>query len=132
LAARDAFKALSAEEDYRSMYDPYWVRADPYRVKLPQGGTAEVTLHVRNFLARPQPYRIAVHCPEGIAAEPAVLEGTTADAGTVHGPLRLKAASAAKSGVQIVALDVTVDGKRYGEWFDFVVGVMAGRPTGTE
>ena len=24
-------------------------------------------------------------------------------------------------GVQIVAFDITLDGKRYGEWFDFVV-----------
>ena len=73
------------------MFDPYWVRADPYRVKLARGGSRSVTVHVRNFLARPQPYRMAVHCPEGIAAEPAVLEGTTPAESTVRVPLGLQA-----------------------------------------
>ena len=123
ISMRDAYKGLSAEEDYRYMFDPYWVRADPYRVKLPRGGSATVDLHVRNFLARPQRYRIAVHVPEGVVAEPAVLEGTTPPESVVRVPLRLKAAAGASPGVRIVALDTTLDGKRYGEWFDFVVAV---------
>ena len=40
LAMRDAYKGLSAEEDYRTMFDPYWVRVDPYRVRLAPGGIA--------------------------------------------------------------------------------------------
>ena len=123
LAMRDAYKDLSAEEDYRYMFDPYWVRADPYRVRLPRAGSAEVVLHVRNFLTRPQRYRIAVRAPEGIVAEPAVLEGTTPPEATVRVALRLKPAPGAKPGVQIVALDTTLDGKRYGQWFDLVVGI---------
>ena len=124
LAIRDAFREVSAEEDYRYMFDPYWVRADPYRVQLPRGDSRSVTLHVRNFLARPQSYRIAVHGPEWITAEPAVLEGTTPAESTVRVPLVLKAAPDAKPGVYLVALDVTMDDKRYGQWFDLVVGVQ--------
>ena len=59
---RDAFGDMSAEADYRYMFDPFWVRADPYR-HSPRAGTAEIVLHVRNFLPRPQPYRIALHRP---------------------------------------------------------------------
>jgi glyoxylase-like metal-dependent hydrolase (beta-lactamase superfamily II) len=128
LAMRDAFREVSAEEDYRSMFDPYWVRVDPYRSRLARGGQGEVAVHVRNFLGRAQPYRIAVHCPAGLAAEPAVLEGSTPAEAAVHVPLRLRARPDAKPGVHIVALDTTVDGRRYGEWFDFIVSV---NPDGT-
>ena len=40
------------------------------------GQTAEVTLHVRNFLTQPQKHRIQVQAPHGIFVEPAVLEGS--------------------------------------------------------
>ena len=63
---RDLYKDLSAEADYRYMFDPYWVRAEPYRVEIAPGGEAETTVCVRNFHDRPQSYRIAIHCPEGI------------------------------------------------------------------
>ena len=29
---RDAFQALSPDPDYRYWFDPFWVRAEPYRV----------------------------------------------------------------------------------------------------
>jgi len=96
---------------------------DPYRVELRLGSSATVELHVRNFLARPQRYRIALDVPEGISAEPALLEGTTPPGTTVRAALCLKTTLGAKPGVHIVALDTTIDGKRYGQWFDLVVGV---------
>ncbi len=78
---------------------------------------------MRNFLARPQRYRIALHVPGGISAEPPLLEGTVPPETTVRATFRLKAAPDAKPGVHIVALDTTIDGKRYGQWFDLVAGV---------
>jgi len=125
VAMRDAFKEVSAEEDYRYMFDPYWVRPDPYRVRVARGGEAEVTLHVRNFLARPQPFRIALHLPAGISAEPAVVEGTTPPEAIARVTVKLKASADLKAGVHFVALDTTRDGKHCGEWFDFIVGVRA-------
>ena len=123
MTIRDLYRSLSAEEDYRYMFDPYWVRVEPYRAAIPSGGSAEATAHVRNFLNRPQTYRLALHCPEGIVAEPAVLEGIAPPTTTVQVPLRLKATSRAKQGVQLIALDATLDGRRYGEWFDFTANV---------
>ena len=46
---RGAFQALSSERDYRYWFDPFWVRAEPYRATLNPGDTTNVTLHVRNF-----------------------------------------------------------------------------------
>jgi len=37
--------------------------------------------------------------------------------------VRLKAGEDAPAGLIIVARDVTLDGQRYGEWFDFIVQV---------
>jgi glyoxylase-like metal-dependent hydrolase (beta-lactamase superfamily II) len=127
VAIRDIYKSLSADEDYRYMFDPYWVRVDPYRIAIPAGGSVEVTVHIRNFLDRPRTYCLAIHCPEGLVAEPAVLKVTTPPAAVVQVPLRLKATPQAKQSIRLVALDTTVDTKQYGELFDCVVGIQAGQ-----
>jgi hypothetical protein len=51
------------------------------------------------------------------------LEGKLAGACRIAVPFRLQAAPDAKAGVHLVAFDVTLDGQRYGERFDLVVGV---------
>ena len=40
-----------------------------------------------------------------------------------------KAAPEAHSGTRIVSLEITLDGHRYGEWFDFVVGIVSNDAT---
>jgi glyoxylase-like metal-dependent hydrolase (beta-lactamase superfamily II) len=120
---RDTYVSLSAEEDYRYMFDPYWVRAEPYRVFIKAGGTADATLHVRNFLAKLQSHHIQVEAPHGIRIEPALLEGTVAPQSSGRFPLKIDAVSGLKPGVYIVAFDMMRDGKRYGSWFDMTVCV---------
>jgi len=39
---RDTYQTLSAEGDYRYIFDPYWVRAEPYRVSIQPGQVASV------------------------------------------------------------------------------------------
>jgi glyoxylase-like metal-dependent hydrolase (beta-lactamase superfamily II) len=118
---REVYQSLSAEEDYRYMFDPYWVRADPYRVFVKPGQSAEVTLHIRNFLSRPQRHRIEVQAPHGVTVEPVVLEGSVEPGSSSRSRLKVSTAAGQKPGVYVVALDVTLDGKRYGEWFDMIV-----------
>ena len=62
-----------------------------------------------------------MHCPAGIRVEPAVLEGAAPAVTTVRLPIRAQFAPTAPK-VSLVAIDTTLDGRRYGEWFDFVVG----------
>jgi glyoxylase-like metal-dependent hydrolase (beta-lactamase superfamily II) len=123
LDLRRAFQSLSTDEDYRYIFDPYWVRAEPYRVSVPVGGRGECVVWIRNFRERVQKYRIVVHTPAGVTATPAVLEGTSPAESTVRVPLEFKAALNAPQGVQIAAFDVTLDGQRYGEWFDVILQV---------
>jgi glyoxylase-like metal-dependent hydrolase (beta-lactamase superfamily II) len=120
---RAALADLSSDPDYRYWFDPYWVRAEPYRLRLRRGQEASFTLHVRNFRPEAQTHRIAVHAPEGWTASPAAVEGALDAAGRKGFPVRLRAPESASPGVAIVAFDVTLDGKRYGEWFDLIVEV---------
>jgi glyoxylase-like metal-dependent hydrolase (beta-lactamase superfamily II) len=123
LDMRSTFQALSTDEDYRYWFDPFWVRAEPYRVTLQRGRSDEVLLYVRNFRNREQKHRIEVHTPSGLIAEPAVLQGKLPGESQQTFSVRLKAGKDAPAGLTIVALDVTLDGRRYGEWFDFIVQV---------
>jgi hypothetical protein len=120
---RDAYVSLSAEEDYRYMFDPYWVRAEPYRAIVKAGQTADVILHVRNFLSRPQKHRIEVHTPRGVDVAPTLFEGSIARQFRGQYPLQLRAAPDLKPGVYIITFDITLDGKRYGSWFDMLACV---------
>jgi glyoxylase-like metal-dependent hydrolase (beta-lactamase superfamily II) len=123
---RDAFQALSSERDYRYWFDPFWVRAEPYRAIVDPGHATNVTLHVRNFRSGRQRHRIEIHTPPGLRADPAVLEGTLAAESRQSFPIRLQASADAGPGVRLVAFDVTLDGRRYGERFDMIVNVDPG------
>lgn len=125
---RDAFQALSPDPDYRYWFDPFWVRAEPYRVALQPGQTETVKIHVRNFRSRKQAHHIEIHTPPDLVAEPTFLEGKLSGKSRRSFPIRLKAATNAHLGVRIVALDVTLDGQRYGERFDFMVGIGSDNP----
>lgn len=123
LELRECYQSLSAEDDYRLMFDPYWVQAYPYRVTVKPGESGEVTLKVRNYHERKQSHRIQVHAPPGFTVEPTMIEATTAENSLNVYPLKIHATKDAPEGVHIIAFDVTVGGKRYGEWFDMMVQV---------
>jgi hypothetical protein len=120
---RDAFQSLSSENDYRYWFDPFWIRAQPYRVSLRPGETKEIALYVRNFRSRQQTHQIEIHVPPGLTAEPTVLMGTLDREARTSFAFHIKAARDAQTGVSLVAFDVTLDGQRYGERFDLIVGV---------
>jgi len=122
---RDAFQALSPDPDYRYWFDPFWVRAEPYRIVVRAGETGTLNLHVRNFRSHKQKHRIEIHAPPGIMVDPAIIEGSLVRGSRGSFPIRVTAAANAPPGVRIVALDVTLDNHRYGELFDFVAGVSA-------
>lgn len=123
VAMREAFEAVSPAEDYRITFDPYWVRADPYRVKVARGGAAEFTLHLRNFLSRPQKHRLTINSPDGITVAPRTIEATVPGQSIVPVKLTLKAAEGLAPGVHLIAIDVELDGHRHGPLFDAIVNV---------
>lgn len=120
---RKAFQDLSSEKDYRYWFDPFWVRAEPYRVSVRHGERVEVRLHVRNFQRGRQAHRIEIHTPPDLVAEPSVLEGHLAGRAIESFPVVFKALPGGSPGTHLVAFDVTLDGRRYGQRFDAIINV---------
>ena len=101
------------------MFDPYWVKALPYRVIIEPGDEATVHVLARNFLERSSKYEIALHCAEGLSAEPKVIQAAIPAGTTSSFPIKIKATSEATKGLHLVAFDITHDGiKAHGELFD--------------
>jgi glyoxylase-like metal-dependent hydrolase (beta-lactamase superfamily II) len=120
---RDAFRDLLAGEDYHYAFDPFWVRAQPYRSTLAAGGSAEITVHLRNFLPREEMRRIEIHAPPGLTVEPRVWEGKLAAQSRSEFQIQVRATGAAAPGVNLIAFDITRDGQRCGELFDAILEV---------
>ena len=120
---REAFAALSVEDDYRYMFDPYWVRAHPYRVVVQTGAETTFQVLIRNFRERPQRHRIQIRLPPGLRAQPALLEGEVASEGIQAFPVKLQADAEARPGLHLATFDITRDGVRHGELFDFITWV---------
>ena len=110
------------DADYEYQYDPYWVSAYPYRVDLSEQHQQQVTVTVRNHRDAAQRHRVVLKLPLGVTAEPAVLEGTVDGKSRQSYPVKLTVDRAKfPKGIQMVTFDITLDGKRYGEMFDFLV-----------
>jgi hypothetical protein len=121
--ARWPAKDLLPDPEYAYLDDPYWVSAYPYRVDVTKDDVQTIRVTVRNFRATPQQHRVALKLPPGLTAEPAVLEGVVGPRSRQSYPVALKVTerAALAPGVQIVPFDITLDGKRYGELFDFLI-----------
>lgn len=117
------YKELLPDEDYEYLFDPYWVSAYPYRVDLTTQDSQIVQVTVRNFRTREQKHRIVLETPPGIIAEPNVLEGSVAAKSRQTFPVKVtvKDRGIQPAGVQIVPFDITLDQKRHGQLFDFVL-----------
>lgn len=116
------YQGLLPDKDYEYDFDPYWVSAYPYRVDFSQSAEQLVTVTVRNFRETAQQHRIELKLPPGITAEPAVLEGTIKAESRQSYRVKLTMKQPTDNpGVRIVPFDITLDGKHYGELFDFLI-----------
>ena len=121
---RDSLRTLSSENDYRYWFDPFWVRAEPYRSAVKVRETIELKIEVRNFQTHGQTHRIEIHTPPGLIAEPRFLEGQLAAEARAKFTVRLTATPGSKPGVQLVAFDISRDGKRKGQLFDAIIEIV--------
>ncbi|HWE04751.1 MAG TPA: MBL fold metallo-hydrolase [Tepidisphaeraceae bacterium] len=119
----DALHDLSGPGEYRYWFDPYWVSADPYRVHVKRGGSADVVIHVRNFRDGEQAHHLLLQAVDGLSIEPQALDGIVAGHSTGEYRVRLSAKADAPIGISIMAFDVALDSHRYGQLFDMIVDV---------
>ena len=81
-----------------------------------------MSITVRNFRDTPQEHRVVLQTPPGLKAEPAVLEGSVGPKSRASFKVKLTAdPEKLPVGVQMVPMDITLDGKRQGQLFDFIV-----------
>lgn len=120
LRAIRKYKELLPDTNYEYGYDPYWVSAYPYRVDVAK--EVDVSITVRNFRDTLQQHRVVLQLPPGVKAEPAVLEGIVGPKSRQSFKVKLTADPAIlPAGVQMVPMDITLDGKHYGQVFDFII-----------
>jgi len=120
---KEYFEKMSFEKDYRWMYDPYWVRMEPYRVVLGKNNAAEARLMMRNFDAEPISMKVEIILPEGFKAEPAIISTMVAGESTTSIPIQISCTKETVKGLHLAALDITRKGKRAGQLFDFILWV---------
>lgn len=123
LKLKEYFEKLSFEKDYRWMYDPYWVRMEPYRVVLGKNNAAEARLMMRNFDSAPISMKVEIVLPEGFKAEPAIISTMVAGESTTSIPIQISCTKETVKGLHLAALDITRKGKRAGQLFDFILWV---------
>lgn len=69
-----------------------------------------------------QHHHVKLKLPPGVTAEPAFLEGTIGATSRQQYQVRLTMKESTQhKAMQIVAFDISLDGKRYGELFNFVI-----------
>jgi glyoxylase-like metal-dependent hydrolase (beta-lactamase superfamily II) len=123
LSLRDAFIALSTEEDYRYMFDPFWINAKPYRIALKPNESTEIELKIRNFLNHELFHHIEIHTPKDIKTDPLVIECSIKGETSQCSKVNFQAMPDAEKGLYMIAFDVTLGNKRYGEWFDMIINI---------
>ena len=117
---RDMFQRFSKDSDYRWMFDPYWVRMEPYRIIADRGNMANARLHLRNFERKPVSFKVTLDLPDGIQAEPSVIETMVAAETTATVPVVFRWKSDVAKGTNLIGLDITKDGRHLGQLFDAI------------
>ena len=120
---RTALEGLSSLKDYRYWFDPYWVKAKSYRMNIKQGDTLTTGILVRNFSNTRQEHHINIHTPPGIKSNPAFLDGVLEGNSIRTFTIQYIATQEASEGINPIAFDVTINRKRFGEWFDAMIKV---------
>jgi len=119
---RDALKSLSSDEDYKYWFDPFWVRAEPYRLQIKQHSQNTLTIYVNNFINSQALVKICPRTPKGLNVEPKVIEISIPKRSSKTTSFTITADDST-TGVSIITFDITRNNKRYGELFDCIVNV---------
>jgi glyoxylase-like metal-dependent hydrolase (beta-lactamase superfamily II) len=121
----EAFQGLSPDPDYEYFFDPYWVKAYPYRLTLEGEKPSSIQLIIRNMRDRAVAHDIEIVTPEGISAEPRRVRTVVGGGARAGFSVHLSADQTASEGVNIVAFDISLDDRRIGQLFDMIVHVDA-------
>jgi hypothetical protein len=92
-------------------------------VVVERGASTDFHVLLKNFLSRSVEYRVEIHTPQGLSVAPSSIRQVVAAGATAAIPARLQATADAREGLHLAAFDITRDGQRHGELFDFIAHV---------
>ncbi len=116
------YRDLLPDHDYEYDFDPYWVSAYPYRVDFTESAQQILQVTVRNFRSTAQTHHIKLILPQGVTANPTILDGNVPAESRRTFSVQLTAdTTVLPPGLQIAPFDITLDGKPKGQMFDFVL-----------
>ncbi len=117
---RDLYQELSGDEDYRWRYDPYWVRAEPYRVKIEPGKDTQFDLVIRNFEKKSTEFEVYLFGYDIRNMKPLIVRLKVDPESSVRTPITLTSAKPLKE-PQMICLSVIRDGQPLTPLFDMIV-----------
>jgi glyoxylase-like metal-dependent hydrolase (beta-lactamase superfamily II) len=121
LRLRDIMTSLIDQPDPNFGMDVRWCRFYPYRSSLSSGSGTRVELYVRNHLFRPAQVEVELRSSAGILCDAAKRSVRIEAKGEVSVPFILRRATGAKDAREIVTADITINGKRVGEFAEAIV-----------
>lgn len=120
---RDMFESLSFEKDYRYWFDPFWVRAEPYRISLNKNSDRVINLVVKNYSGSKSSFKIRARAADGIIVEPKEIILEIPKESEKRIQLKITANNNATDGINLITFDITKNDIRCGELFDCIVEV---------
>ncbi len=123
LSTRDAIAGFIAQPHPEMGFDPYWVRIEPYLIRLKPGDKAECRVVVKNHLPVATKVKLTLCLPDALSAEPETFAEEIGAGVEGSFPFVLTATDAARPGRVPIAVDVVFAERRWGELTEAVVEV---------
>ncbi len=120
---RSALQDLSPFENEKLFFDPYWMRAQPYRSYLKAGEKGQLTLFLRNHSEHEQAFHITPRLPEGWQSSLLLWEDQVAGGATLTCELEFTISANATSGSYALTFDIVMGEQLFGELCEALVFV---------
>ncbi len=123
LETQDAIRGLIAQPHAEMGFDPYWVRVEPYFIRVRPGEEVRCRLLVRNHLPVAAGASATLQLPEGVTAGPVHLAGEVEAGAERAFPFVLTCSEARQPGYRVLGVDLTFADRRWGELTEAIVAV---------
>ena len=118
---REVMTSLIDQPDPNFGMDYRWCHFYPYRLRSSPGENIRLELRLRNHLFNPADIRIALKLPPGIACDFPDRDISVAGKTQVAVPFDLVKSAAAGTERQVITADITINGRRIGEYAEALI-----------
>jgi glyoxylase-like metal-dependent hydrolase (beta-lactamase superfamily II) len=120
---REVMTGLIDQPDPNFGMDYRWCQFYPYRSEPDRGGEFEIELRLRNHLFKPAGVEVRLKCGGNIICNQPVRSFTLDAKQQVAVPFLLKSVGENKDAREVVTADITINGRRLGEYAEAIVDI---------